>query len=118
MSYVILPVVTSDPNHRIQTTIKGVAYLIDFRWNARDVAWYMDIYDGIEQPIRCGIKIVIGTFLGRSCSIGPFADGAFIAFDATGKGKDAGFDDLGARVKIAYLTSADLLQYYGLVGVT
>lgn len=109
MAVVILPVVQSLPNYRFACDVEGVQYIFDARWNTRDLAWFMDVYDVVEAPIRCGIKIVIGTYLGRSCNHPLFRAGVFMAIDSAGTQRDAGLDDLGARVQLVYVPQADLL---------
>jgi len=112
-----IPIVQSNPNYRLQLSIGNAGYLFDFRWNTREGYWYLDVYDVTERPIRTGMKCVVGTFLGRSSQEAPFADGALIVYDTSGKGLDAGLDDFGSRVQMVYLSSLELLQYYALIGV-
>lgn len=118
MAISFVPIQQSTPNYRIGVTLVGVAYWLDLRWNTRDAAWYLDVYDANEKPICNGIKIVIGTFLGRTCNVAPFTQGVFVAFDTSGAGLDAGFDDFGKRVQLAFLPVTDLLAVEQLAGVT
>lgn len=125
MAIQIIPVQQSEPNYRIGVTLLGVAYWFDFRWNAGDPlrpagapGWFLDVYDANEKPIWNGIRIVIGTYLGRACNASPFTDGVLMAFDTSGKGLDAGFDDFGTRVKLVYMPAVDLLAVQQKFGVT
>jgi len=113
----IIPLVQSNPSYRLNLSLGNTGYLFDFRWNTREGYWYLDVYDVNEKAIRCGMKCVIGTFLGRNSQDAPFTDGALIVFDTTGKGLDAKLDDFGSRVQIAYLSSVELLTYYASAGV-
>lgn len=112
-----IPIQQSEANYRIGVTLVGVAYWFDFRWNVRDSAWFLDVYDATQVPIWVGIKCVIGTYLGRACQQLPFTDGALMCFDTSGAGKDAGFGDFGTRVRMAYLPTIDLLATQNKVGV-
>lgn len=103
-----LPLAPSIPNYRVGTVLGGTQYLIDVRWNARDGAWYMDVLAEDETPIALGIKIVLGAFLGGHVTDPSFPDGLLLASDLTGRGMDAGFDDLGAGVVVNFWTRAEL----------
>jgi hypothetical protein len=123
MAAIIVPIQQGVPNQRVQFAIAGVAFIFDFRWNAGDVTrsqdqkgWYLDVYDVNEKPIASGLRCVIGTYIGRACQAAPFADGALIVFDTSRKGIDAGLDDFGGRVQMAYLNSGDLLAQFSRLG--
>lgn len=111
-----IPLVPSVPNYRRTTTIEDSTYIFDVRWNARESAWYFDLLEEDETPIRIGLKIVLGTFIGRTCHHPLFQAGAFIALDSSGENRDPGLDDLGfgARVALTYWTVEDLyLEAFG-----
>jgi hypothetical protein len=121
--FITLP--QSNPNYRIGVTLLGVSYWFDIRWNEPDPArpamtgaWFLDVYDVNLKPIWSGIKLVIGTYLGRACQQSPFTDGVLIVYDTSGKSLDAGFDDLGGRVQMIYLPQEDLLAELSRLGVT
>ena len=106
----ILPLTPSVPSYGFATVLGGVTVLIDVRWNGRDAAWYLDLYAEDETPIRHGIKVLLGSPMGRR-SISPlFPRGALIVVDTSGAGRDAGFDDLGTRVVVAFFTIAELQE--------
>lgn len=111
-----LPVLTSVPWHRVNTTINGYPVIFEFTWNARDNAlglttgaWYFDLMEQDETPIVNGVKIVLGTPLGRRSTHQLFRNGVLFAFDTSRQQKDAGFDDLGARVVLRYYTGAEVM---------
>lgn len=112
-----IPIQQGEPNYRIGIAIQGVAYLMDVRWNVRDAAWYLDLYDQNEKPIRTGLKCMLGTYLGRTCNQSPFTDGVFRVCDTSGVGRDATFDDFGGRVQLVFIPTLDLLALYQKVGV-
>jgi hypothetical protein len=96
-------------NYRFGTTLNNTAYVIDVRWNADDSSWYMDFFaeDG-ETVLATGIRIVLGTYLGRHKWVPPFTAGVFVAYDLSGQRKDPGFDDLGTRVVVRYFTAEEV----------
>jgi hypothetical protein len=100
-----LPLVPSTPNYRVSTTLDGVQYVLDVRWNGRSGVWYLDIRDVDEDPIAMGIAVVLGSALGIRTVDARFPPGALIAADMSGEGRDAGFDDLGDRVKVFYYSA-------------
>lgn len=103
-----LPLEPNVEHYRFGTTLAGTDYLIDIRWNARDAAWYMDLFTTDEVAIRRGIKIVLGRFIGNRAGNPLFPPGVFIARDSSGLGDEAGLADLGDRVQLYFLTEDDL----------
>ena len=100
----------SFPFYRFGTTIDGIAYLIDVRWNSRSGdtgAWFLDLLAEDETPIRVGMKLVLGTLIGGRSALASFPDGSFSAVDLTGQDVDALFDDMGVRVMIWFITTLD-----------
>jgi hypothetical protein len=61
-----------------------------------------------ETPIRRGIKIVLGAWLGNDCVDVDFPYGAFMAIDSTGEGREATLDDLGSRVDVLYFSRSEI----------
>jgi hypothetical protein len=106
-----IPLLQGNANYRISVTLNSVAYLFDVSWNAYDGSWWLDVYDASENPIRVGIKCVLGTYLGRTTQAPPFSEGALVCYDTSGSGLDAGFNDFGSRVKMVYLPATDLIVY-------
>lgn len=103
-----LPLIPSVANYRFGTDLGGEQFLIDVRWNDRAGAWYLDLYTEDEEPIYSGIKVVLGAILGGRCSSDRFPDGAFVAADLSGAGRDAQYDDLGVRVDVLFYSSSEL----------
>ena len=104
-----LDIIPSVPDQRHRTS----GYVIDLRWNERAGAWFMDLLDENEDPIRMGIKVVLGTWLGRR-SIDPrFPAGAILAVDTSGAGLDAGLDDLGTRVLLRFYSAEEIWEAFG-----
>lgn len=109
MAVIIIPFEPSIGHYRFSTTISNTEYIFDVRWNSRDSAWYFDLLEFDETPIIMGVKIVLGTYLGRRCTHALFYNGVFVAIDTSNEGREAGFDDLGTRVTIRYYPAEDLI---------
>lgn len=98
-----LPLTSTFPHHRFNTSLDGEQFTIDVRWNGRDEAWYMDVLTEDGTPIRRGIKMVLGALLGGRCPDANFPDGVLIAADQARLGRDATVEDLGTRVAVYFV---------------
>ena len=91
-----------------QTVLDAVTYTLRFRWNNREGAWYLSILDeASETMLLADMKIVVPWPLNAYRSGNPMP-GALIAFDSEGLDQDPALTDLGIRVKLYYVTGADL----------
>jgi hypothetical protein len=109
----ILPVLARDgsPNVRLGVTLDfGVPYVFDLRWNSRDASWYMDVLEADETPIVSGVRLVLGTYLGRRTRHQLFKRGVFVMFDTSGSGLDATLDDFGKRVQLRRYLAQEIIQ--------
>jgi hypothetical protein len=85
----------------VSTTLDGVDFALDVRWNSREESWYLDINTSDGIAIKQGIKIVLGAKLGvTSHPLRP--TGTFLAVDLSGAGLKPTLDDLGTRVIVLY----------------
>ena len=103
-----LPLIASTRGYRVGAILDGTPYIFDLHWNGREAAWYMDLLAEDETVIRAGMKLVLGARLGSQSAREDFPGGAFIVMDLSGTGIDAGFDDLGVRVQVWYMTQAEI----------
>lgn len=44
---------------KAQITLSNIIYVLEFKWNALNEYWSMNIYDENEEPIIFGIKVVV-----------------------------------------------------------
>ncbi len=105
-----IPFAPGVPFQRIEITIDSIPVIIDARWNSRDEAFYLDIFQQDETVIARGLKVVLGASMGRGYAYASefFQGTAMFAQDISGKAKECGIDDLGQRVVIWYLNAADV----------
>jgi hypothetical protein len=106
---VSLPFLPSDTNYTLACPLGDQQILFDVRWNSRDEAFYMDMYESDDTVIALNIKIVVGIPLGRRSNHPFFDDHILSAVDTSGQGLDPGFDDLGTRVLVIVNTPEDFL---------
>lgn len=90
--------------------LDNAQFIFDVQWNDRDAAWYFNVLDTNENPIYVGIKVVLGTYLGRRCTDPSFPRGIMLANDLSGSGLDPGIDDLGGRVEVWYYLPSEALS--------
>ena len=104
----LLPIDAADPDYTFSTTLDGQQVIFGVRWNGRDGAWYLSCYDSDETPIFEGVRIVLGSFLGRRATYKFRLPGRIVAVDLSNSGKEASIDDLGTRVVLYYYADGEL----------
>lgn len=105
-----LPFDPSDNNFTVYVPFDDEVFAFRVYWNERDSAWYLDMAEEDEAPIISGMKVTLGTNLGRKSSHSFFRTRALRAIDTTGKGSDASYDDLGGRVLIQVIDLSDYVE--------
>jgi len=105
---VVLPFIPSVPFYTFTTTIEDEPYSFKVRWNSRDEAWYFDVSTDDGEVLRQGVKVVLGTYLGRACTEKFFELGVLWAIDTTSQAKEATFDDIGTRVEVRYYSAVEV----------
>lgn len=95
----------------LQAVLDEVTYTLEFRWNVRLGAWFMNVLD-VEGEIAhlIGVRVVVDYPLAQHL-VDRQPPGYFIALDtgaAEGEGQDPGFDDLGSRVQLWYVPEAEI----------
>jgi hypothetical protein len=103
-----IPLRSDLPHYDMQVVLEGVTYTLEFRWNARDAAWYMNLMTEAGVAIWMSIKIVVDLPLAFRCKNPLKPPGKFIAFDTTGAKADPGEADLGNRVQLLYFEKSEI----------
>jgi hypothetical protein len=96
------------PHYDLTTTLDGVSYTLEFRWNTRDSSWFMSIRLEDGTDVVNGVKVVVGYPLGFRSRHASRPPGMFQALDTSGKKQDPGINDLGARVRLYYFDLAEV----------
>lgn len=103
-----IPLVEDGQSHFTQiTSLDGVDFLFEFRWNEREQRWYMDLYEADGTPVVTGIKVVADWSLLRLVVRDLRPAGEIYSYDTTGEG-DPRLGDLGTRVRLIYIPEAEL----------
>ena len=97
---------TSDPSQSFTVPLGGPKFLIEARYNDLGAMWTFDITTEPAQVVLAvGIPLLIGQDMLSSYALGI---GGLIASDTQTGGIDAGPDDLGDRVIVAWFSEAEL----------
>jgi hypothetical protein len=109
----ILPF-TDDYDQRFITQLGDEKYVIDSRWNERGQTWSFDLTRDSDQvqllsgaPLQIGVDVLAPYALGI---------GGLIVSDLGRKDTDAGPEDLGSRVIVAYLSPEELSAIKAILG--
>lgn len=105
---VVVPLRSDLPFFDLQAVLDGTTYTLQFRWNVRCSAWFMDVLDETADNVLVGgLQLVVDFPLGVY-QTGRNPPGVFMLIDASGLGLDPGINDLGQRVRLLYFTAAAL----------
>jgi hypothetical protein len=99
-----------DPFSSVTVEILGSTHVFEARWNDVVGSWFLDIYEEDETPVLLGARLSLGAPIGwrrtdpRVPGKSEDAEGFLILSDLSGENRDAGFADLGDRVRLYFLT--------------
>lgn len=109
---IILPTFqTSSPRYKYHISLDGIIYYLNFNWNTRESAWYMDIANSSETLILAGIKLVPDyRLLKQYKAIEGLPAGDFLLVDSKqdDQNSQVTFDNFGDRYVLMYVEESDL----------
>ena len=108
MSSYVLPARPGVPHHTFEVELDGARYGFSLRWNSRDPAWYFSVMDAAGTRLLGERKVVVGVPLFARTADVRLPPGELEAVDTSGEDREAGLDDLGARVILLYTDVADV----------
>lgn len=105
-----LPTRTDLARYSFDVELDGVTFTFVFEWNDRDEGWYFSIRstDVAATPLLSGRRVVVGYPLISIYRDTRLPAGTLVAIDTSSKNEDPGIADLGERVKLLYITRAEL----------
>lgn len=103
MAVVIIPTRTDIGNYDFDISLDAVVFRISFLFNSRENFWYFNLFDSTGTAIRSGVKVVLGIPLLRLMAQISRPLGEPIAIAPTDDAIEAGLEDLGGRVLLAYV---------------
>lgn len=102
MSFIVPPPPFGLYRYSYRITVDNVPFRFLFRYNPRDVSWYLDLGDASGVALVRGIRLVIGTDLLRAHKTRRIPQGSLDVVDKSGDSIESGKDDLGGRVVVTY----------------
>ncbi|HSS39040.1 MAG TPA: hypothetical protein VLT58_09750, partial [Polyangia bacterium] len=97
---------TSDYDQSFTTTLNGVRYVIDARWNERGQVWTFDLTREADQVLLlAGVSMLSGQDLLAPYALGI---GGLVVTDLSNNSTDPGPDDLGDRAAVVFLNNDEL----------
>lgn len=89
--------------YQIEVELDGVPFRLDFRYNSRQLSWFMNLRDINGEILRSGISIVSGFPLLRRMKQLSRPEGILMAVPVSLDELDlAGLEDLGTDVVLTY----------------
>jgi hypothetical protein len=110
MAVAIIPLIPSEPYYNFDTVLDDVQFFFTVRWNSKDAAWYLDMYDADNALMFAGEKLVLGTYIGRKSAHPWFNVNVLACIDTTTSELDAGLDEMGFRVLLQHYPVVDLVK--------
>lgn len=105
MNVVQLPIVADGAHFRFTTELDGATYGFEFRWNHRSEQWKLSVFDGDGVALVHGITLVVGFELfHRYRAYGTLPPGNLIVLDTEGQNAKVGFENLGRRFLLYYVS--------------
>lgn len=93
------------PSFKFQCDLDGQTYGLQFVWNERFGAWFMSIFDVNDNPLICGVRVVVDFPLAFRSTLAGLFPGMLIALDTSGQHIDPGLNDFGTRVLLQYIAT-------------
>jgi hypothetical protein len=82
--------------------LDGENFILTFKWNVREEAWYFSIYQEDETPVLVGVKLVTGWNPIRRLSGSDRPLGIFFTYDTTETDTEPSFSTLGTQIQLLY----------------
>lgn len=103
----VLPTLTDGTEaYDLRTQLEGADYLFAFRYNLRRELWTFSIETPAGEHLLTGQTVHVGIVLNRRAVGGP--PGVLMAVSETDDLSSPGLQELGARIKLCYLTAAEV----------
>lgn len=108
MAVTEIPTTTLFPNYVVEVDLDGVFFKLAFKFNERDDAWFLDILDPADTPLRNGLKIVNEWDILRLWQEATRPDGTMITVNEGDIVDPPTLNQLGAEVILTYLDASEI----------
>lgn len=103
-----LQTLENNPFWEQETVLDGKRYLLTFKYNQRQDAWYLDIADVTGEPIASSRRLVADWVMMPRVVDERRPGGRIYTVDTSGGGVDPGLLELGERVLVMYLDAEEV----------
>lgn len=93
---------------REQITLDGDIFILEFKWNALNEFWMMNIYDGQVNPIVLGIKLVPNYPLLSQYIKDGMPRGEIVCQNIVGSTDEISRFDMNQKFQLVYYTEAEV----------
>ena len=93
---------------REQIELSGVIFILEFKWNALNEFWVMNIYTGTNDPIILGIKIVPDYILLEQYTEAGRPAGDIVCQNIVGSQEGIGRFDMSQKFELVYYEAGEL----------
>lgn len=109
---IVIPIPLVDgsplPYFDMVASLENTNYVLEFRWNTRGSAWYLNVYDESGTTLLlAGLKLVANWPL-AAYTTARQPPGLLIVVDSSGTDTDPTLTDFGTRVILLYYTASEL----------
>ena len=108
-----IPLRSDLPHFDLQAVLSGVVFTLEFKWNTRERAWYLNVQSETGDDVINGVKLIVDFPLGRRTPSRAPPAGELRAVHTSDAGQNPGWDDgaqkgdLGNRVQLLYYEPAE-----------
>jgi len=88
-------------------TLEDVMYRVELKYKDRLGRWYLYLYDADDNALLLGKKLSVNVDLLAQYEIDGLPPGGIVLWDSSGAEAECGYDDLGVRCVLLYLTEAE-----------
>ena len=103
MSFLQFPLPQGNPYFSMDVELDGVEYQAEFKFNTRDDAWYMSLYDIEGLPLRTGVRIVNGWQLFRTWTSEERIAGKLVSVNSGNLSEPPNFSQFGLDAQLIYV---------------
>lgn len=104
----LIPVQQGVPAWSQETMLDGQKFVLHFRWNDTDQAWYLSVHDLLDEPIVSGRRLVADWPVMHRVADPRRPKGEIMVVDLLLNGGTPRYEDLNDKCELTYFTAAEL----------
>ena len=95
------------PYYDFEVELDGVEFKLEFRFNNRDLSWYLTVYDIEGEPLRAGLRIVNDWIITRLWKDESSPLGEIVSITQGDQSGVASLSELGRTVLLNYIDEGE-----------